>query len=247
MHRYFRIATRHISTKHRMADWNYLHNHFDNMTIGRFPLMVKLTYDHTSKLRAQQSDADIQALLLRTEPVHDAFLAAHRAFLNSKASRKGSTFRVSQLLRELSKKKIKQWDIQIQGVHLEGEPQYAILLPNRRSPFQQGAYDERIAQVKALAKRLEVEPALATTKDDVEAFHLQLVAARDTQQQYEGLMAHHSSMTNEARKRLAIMMFGNLGVLIDKYRENPKYAATFWETSLLKQHRKPKKDATPTV
>ena len=230
-----------------MAALNYLNNQFDNMTIKRLPLMVKLTNDHIAKLQAQQSDADILPLLQRIEPLHNAFIAANIAFIVAKGNRKGRTLALTQLLQELSKKKIKQWDIQIQSVYLEGESRYTMLLPNRRSPFQQGAYDERIAEVNALAQRLQAEPSLAATKADVDAYYLRLITARDLQQQEEGRMAQQNALANQARKALAIMMFGNMGALMDKYRAQPQFVATFWETALLKQHRKPKKDQSESI
>ena len=53
---------------------------------------------------------------------------------------KGRTELWDAKVADLSSLRIKQWDIAIQGVFLEGTGDYTILLPNGRGPFQKGAY-----------------------------------------------------------------------------------------------------------
>ena len=83
-------------------EWHYLENQFNNATRDSFRLMLTVTNDHYAKLVAQQADADILALLNRTEPVHQAFLNAysalerlHRAASSHLLGRSGHQIRLS--------------------------------------------------------------------------------------------------------------------------------------------------------
>ncbi len=220
---------------HMETPWNYEQNQFDNATKRSNALMLVLSSDHLSKLKAQPAEPEIVALAVRTEPLHQVFVQHYIGWKNAKAARKSGTFQVEQMLGELSGSKIKQWDIQIQGQHLEGTAQYMNLLPDRRGPFQTGAIEQRIDEVEALGVRLQGYPMLAATKADVDLFKNALLSARDQQQQDEHRIAFASTDVEKARKDVATIMYGNLGVLMDKYREMPERLATFWEVSLM-QH-----------
>jgi len=230
-----------------MAEWSYLQNQFNNSTKENFSLMLALGNDHIAKLEAQQADADIAALLARTQPLQLDYSKAYTKWKSATAIRKGATLKIDQLLAELSSLKIKQWDIQIQGQYLDGTPEYMALLPEKRGPFQKGAKDQRINAVEALNLRLGDYPVLAATQADVDAFRTQLVDARDEQQQKEQLIEQGSDDLEKARVELAIMMYGNLGVLMDKYRNTPDYINNYWEVSLMQNTPPPTREFGGTV
>lgn len=230
-----------------MAEWSYLQNQFDNSTQGSFALMLELGNDHIAKLEAQQVDPDIAALLARTQPLQVDYGKVYTTWKSATAVRKGATLKIDLLLAELSSLKIKQWDIQIQGQYLDGTPEYMTLLPEKRGPFQKGSKDERINAVEALHLRLGNYSTLATTQADVNSFMTDLVDARDMQQQKEQLIAHGSDDLEKARVELATMMYGNLGVLMDKYRNTPDYINNFWEVSLMQNTPPPTREFGGTV
>jgi hypothetical protein len=151
------------------------------------------------------------------------------------ATYKGHTALVDNLLLELSSLKIKQWDIQIQGQHLEGTPTYMMILPSRRKPFQEDTKDDRVSEVEALAQRLLGYPALSATQTDVSNFATALRTARDNQQQKEQLVSMALDELEIARKALCTMMYGNLGVLMDKYRDTPDIIENFWQLDLIRR------------
>lgn len=220
-----------------MENWPYINNQFDNSTKESFVLMLILSNDHTAKLTAQAADPEIDDLLTRTAPLDDAYTTGYSAWKNAVGIRKGSTLRVEQLLAELSGTRIKQWDIQIQAVYIEGTPEHMSILPGRRGPFQHGGIDERLNEVKGLGTRLADYPALAATKTNVDAFYTTLKSARDTQQLQEQLIAQSSSELELMRLAVARIMYGNVGVLMNKYRETPEFVSNFWEVSLMQSGR----------
>ncbi len=230
-----------------MTEWIYLQNQFNNSTKQSYVLMLELGNDHIAKLEAQQADPDIAALLARTQPLHIDYGKAYTAWKSATAIRKGATLKIDQLLAELSSLKIKQWDIQIQAQFLDGTPEYMALLPEKRGAFQKGAKDQRINAVEALHLRLGNYPTLATTQADVDAFRTQLVDARDEQQKKEQYIAQGSDDLEQARIKLATMMYGNLGVLMDKYRDTPDYINNYWEVSLMQSTPPPSREFSGTV
>ena len=230
-----------------MAEWIYSQNQFNNSTKQSFALMLELGNDHIAKLQAQQADADIAALLARTQPLQLDYGKAYTKWKSATAVRKGATLKIDQLLAELSSLKIKQWDIQIQGQYLDGTPEYMALLPEKRGPFQSGPKDQRINAVEALSLRLGDYPVLAATQADVDAFRIQLLDARDEQQQKEQLIEQGSDDLEVARIELATMMYGNLGVLMDKYRQTPDYINNFWEVSLMQNTPPPTREFGGTI
>ena len=81
-----------------MAEWSILQNQFNNSTKESFVLMLNLSNDHIAKLEAQQADADIAALLARTQPLHVDYSKAYTIWKSATAFRKGATLKVDQLL-----------------------------------------------------------------------------------------------------------------------------------------------------
>lgn len=215
--------------------WKYLSNQFALATDGSYKRANILNNDHMSKLTAENADADIAALEARTQPLSTAYGSAYIGWISAKATYKGHTQLYDSLLDNLSSQKIKEWDIQIQGTYLEGTPEYTMILPNRRGPFQNGGKDDRLSEVQALAQRLLDYPALAATQADVDAFATNMQTARDNQQQKEELVAMASDTLEQARLALCTMMYGNLGALMDKYRETPDVVENFWQLDLIRR------------
>lgn len=218
-----------------MAFWTSNDNVFDNVSKRSMRKMLVLTNDHLSKLKAEKADAAINALFLRTEPLHLAFSQCYIRRANAKGIYKGHSAKMNGLLKKLRQLKVKQWDVQIQNHYLQGTAEYTILMPQRRRPFQSYAIDTRISRIKALSKSLEAFPAMAAIKNDVDDFFTIISEVRDVQQQHEEHVARSISNLEIARKELAIMMYRNLGVLMDKFAHQPSIISNFWQVSVLKQ------------
>ena len=108
-------------------------------------------------------DSDFTTMQGRMTPVKAAWDTSYRAWTAARGTYKGKTQALEAKLADLSGLRIKQRDIAVQGVFLDGTPEYTQLLPNGRGPFQQGAYDLRIAEVKALQTRLTPFTAASAT------------------------------------------------------------------------------------
>jgi len=214
--------------------WHYCSNQILIATEKSFKLMLILSVDHNSKLLAESTDPDIAVLKTRNEPVAEAYSDAYVEWISARASYSGATRAFKILLKELSSKRIRDWDIQIQVVYSNDTPEYVSILPKGRNPFQKGSYEHIINNVNALAKSLADYPALAATKTDVENFYAEMLSKRNTQQVKEEGVRLKSEELEKARVESAITMYGNLGILMDKFRYNTENVKRFFELHLIK-------------
>lgn len=216
------------------TNWKYVDNQFDVATKDSYKKMSILAPDHLARLEAGQADPDVAVLLTRTNPVVLNYMTKYSSRIAVARLYKGSTASVDSLLETLKDVKTKQWDAQVQSVHLEGTPDYIAIFPSGRTPFQTGGKDQRILEVAALEERLTGYAALAATRTDVHNFYVSINTARDTQQQKEGTVGASSDDLEEARLAVAVMFYGNLGVLMDKFKDNPLMITRFWQLSLFR-------------
>ena len=183
-------------------------------------------------------DSDFTTMQGRITPVKTAWDAAYNAWIASRGTYKGRTQALEAKLADLSALRIKQWDIVVQGVFLEGTPEYTQLLPNGRGPFQQGAYDLRIAEVKALQTRLApftgANASLATLSATVGTFHAETKALRDAQQQQEAAVDAASTALEGQRVAGANLMYQNLGRLMEKFFALPGKIEDYFDMSYIR-------------
>jgi hypothetical protein len=214
--------------------WHYVENQFDNCTKQSKKRMNRISSDHASKLLAENADLEIHTLYTRFAPLRTSFSDAYADAIAANAIYKGRTQKFENLKKELTGTKIEDWDIQIQVVFRKDSPEYIELLPNGRKPFQSGTNDQRIEEVRALGLRLAAYPALAAVKTSVDAFKTSIENARNDQQQKEDLVKQKSNLLEIARVATAKMMYGNLGVLMDKFRDDPKQIERFFDLEAIR-------------
>ncbi len=233
-----------------METWQFARNTFQSVTATSYKLMNIILSDHVARLGAITGDADFTTMVARTTPVKAAWDAAYDAWLSSKGIYKGRTELWAAKLADLSALRIKQWDIAIQGVFLEGTGDYTMLLPNGRAPFQKGAYDLRLAQVKSLETRLlavtPAVPALTTLAATVGTYHAEMKTLRDTQQTAEQTVDNYAALLEIERLAAATMMYKNLGRLMEKYADTPVRVEDFYDMNYIRDGKPaPPEDVPP--
>ena len=216
--------------------WRYLANVFDIATRFSYKKMFLLITDSTTKLQSLKSDPDIDALYQRTEPVCTGYSLAYSDWTSAKGKREGETVRFTGKMAELTDLKAKQWEAQVRAVYLEDTADYKKIFPDGRSMFREGPYDIRINHLQALGSTLADYPALATTKADVDHFHQDILTIRNVQTQHEEKVKAASDLLEQKRLNASGMLFGNLGVLMDKYKDNPLLVEKYFDLSLLRSY-----------
>src|SRR6266446_4547945 len=120
--------------------WKYAENTFDSSTAKSWTLMNKIATDHLARLNGHAGtddapDSDIAVCRDRVDAALSAFSQAWSTWQNIDASYGGKTDVLQALIAELSSKRIRQWDVAIQGAFLDDTPEYAELLRGGRGPF----------------------------------------------------------------------------------------------------------------
>lgn len=220
-----------------MAVWKYVSNQFEVATQANFKKMLSLSADHDSRLNERKTEPGIAPLYTRYHPIAEAYSAAYIAWDAAGGTGEGETASVQSQLDLLSSTKARQWDVQTQAVFDAKSATYKAIWPDGRGPLQDGTIEQRIAAVKSLHDRMLPHAATlpATLLADVLGFHAGVVALRNEQQGQQGAVAALSTALETARKTAATLMYGNLGVLMDLYRENPAAIEDFWDLSLIRE------------
>ena len=228
--------------------WKYAENSFEARTRKSRAKMNTIVLDHDAKLTAAANEAGadprLATLLADWTPEKNAWTEAYRRWKNTKATYGGGTIGFENLLRALQIKpgpehdsKIENWDSRIRPVAPRGSATYTTLLPRGRAPFSEGSRDDIVEEVRNLGTRLAAQgnETLTAIGRDVTDFYNQLDRARSRQQGLEGDTDLDASEIEAARKRIAIVLYGDVGMLMQIYRETPERISAFFDLDTLRQ------------
>lgn len=222
--------------------WKYSENTFESSTRSNFKLMNILLTDHAARCVALHGAAPGVTLLADARDAAALALAGWRtaftAWDASLGQYKGATQAFHEKLKELAKLKIRQWSAAIQAVYLEKTPEYVALLPDGRAAFALGAYDLRVARVRALATGLGHHPALAALKTDVEAFLAGLDTLRDAQQRAESAVDTLAAALEVQRRSAATTLYENLARFMLHWARTPARVEDAFDMNYLRSGKK---------
>src|SRR5690606_9019688 len=108
------------------------------------------------------------------------------------------------------------------------------IFPNKRTPFLQGTYEQRIGAIGTLAQKLNGMAGLAATHAQVQSFYNLALSTRLAQQQDEGSLAAMSDLREQQRIILADTLYGVLGYLMFKHREAREHIDNYFDLTLLR-------------
>lgn len=219
-----------------MKTWLYLINPFITATNGSYRAMKKIASYTVAALTSKQADPFFASLLAAVQVPNTQYVAAYNDWLSQRGVQKSNTGSLKDLLKELSKTKIYDWDIAIQQLYRVNSPQYIALLPYRRVPFQTGSQLDKISAVKALATAIGSDAALQTIKTDVLAFYAKLTAAYDVQKGSISSTGVNSDAVEAARITIAEELYSVLGKLMDYYKVTPDKAAAYFDLQTIRNH-----------
>lgn len=214
----------------------YIHfkNPFLSVTSHSHKRMLMMARDHRDKLMQYAStDPDLAPLHQRTQASFTQYETALSKVQVMAGKYKSLTALMESLLEELRTVKARQWDIKIQNVYMDGVHEYVALMPQKRAPFQSGAYELRIGAVKALSEILKEYPDLDDVKKDVDAFYAKLNKTRTDQQRLEALDQENRQEVEKGREKLGTEMHRNMGYLIYKHYNQPELLSKYYELKYL--------------
>lgn len=214
--------------------WLFATNTFESNTRGTQTKALRLFRDFHSKLHARvATDPDIAQIFADFDGVYQQYESIYAQRDAIAGTYRGRTLNFEQLLSELPKL-LRKWEGQVFYYFPQDSPEDAELFPQRRTPFLSGSYDDRISAINTLLINLGNYPQLAGLQAGVQSYYNTLIAARDVQQQKEGLNDHLSSLLEAQRVLTSQEMLGAYGRLIYKFRQNPELILDFIEIELIR-------------
>jgi len=216
--------------------WHFESNQFDTSTKDNYKLAESITKQHANALNNESSVTFIGVMYTAFILLRNTFETAYVYWLSLKASKKAATLKVKNLFKLLSSKMIESWDIKIQNVYAQDSEEYMALLPNRRSHFQRGTYEEKIIALKSLSKNLENDTALSAVLADIDLFITQISDARNNKQKLDEAVSLQSQIVDEARLECAITMYANLGGLMQHFCRTPEAISRFFDLKAIRSH-----------
>jgi hypothetical protein len=194
---------------------------------------LKISTYHDNALAAEKDDPFILGLYTPYHAAHVALKNAIEAWDQQGDQQQGSTRLLQQLLRTLSGTKAEDWDLAIQIKFRKVTPEYKILMPYGRTPFQTGTQLERLLAVEVLNDTLDDYTTLADTKTDVAAFNTQIQKAYTDQKEHINKTKGKSEAIEPARQAMGIAQFSNMGGLLQKYAATPEKILKYFDMSVL--------------
>src|SRR3972149_8629704 len=209
-------------------------NPFLSVTEDSYKKALSLGQDHKAKLLANQADPEIAGLYTSFDPVLQSYLNADQNLEAVLGNYKGKTQTVEELFALMNNEKLAYWEGQVFFVYPKGTPSATAIFPQNKKPFQEGTYEQRIQSIKVLGDKCALDPALAAVSVNMLAFYPQIESARLLQQSDgEGNAETMRTLREAARVLLCQEMYGNMGMLMHKYRTNPITVGNYFDMTIL--------------
>lgn len=218
--------------------WRYLINTFLVNTIGNFKKTLTLITDHLAKLQSQNSDAQILAMYNTFLPLQESFDNLYAQWQQVTGTYEGKTQGFKVRLKHFSVEQINVWRGTVFNIFPENSPTAKEIFYDDRKPFQKGTYEQRVNAFKTLGDKLAeytTYPALVALSTEVLSAHNELKSLREAQQNKEGASAILSAGLETARVIVCQEMYSNLGLLMSKYKQDPKIVEQYFDLSLLRK------------
>lgn len=219
--------------------WAFTINQFLVCTVGNYTRTMELTTTHHAILKSMAQkyplDADYAAMLARYAPAHQQFMGAYTKRNVEYGLMQGATLGLKQQLTAL-RAKAQLWSSMVKAAGFErSSSEYEALFPRGLKPFSNGATDDRIAHVSALAKSMIPYPVLDPVRLQVEAYYTLIYGTRSQQLAYKGNVKLQSILAEEQRKNVMKEQYRNAGRLMEKFADTPGQIATFFNIQVLRK------------
>ena len=214
--------------------WIFQINTFDVNTRGSNVKMLSLATDTDAKLQNENADPDILELYNLLHPVYDTYRLVCINYDMAAGDYEGETLAFESIMDSIPTE-VRKWEGGVRAVYFEDTPEEKAIFPNKRNPFLNGTYEDRLSAIGTLAAKLNTDPALAATYTLVNNFYTSALAARLAQQQDEGALGQLSDLREQQRLLVAQAMYGVLGGLMLKFMATPDQIDRFFDLQLLRR------------
>lgn len=214
------------------TNWRYVFNTFESNTRDSNVIMLSLSSDTHAKLKNEEANPVIAAILADYEPAFFAYRDLSEQYSIKSGEYEGTTLGFEEYLDQMPPK-LKEWEGIIRAIYNEDTPEEKAIFPNKRVPFESGTYEKRLEALGALKTKVTNDPALAGAVTSVTSFYNAASGARLVQQMTEGAVGQLSDLRENQRLLLSEELMGVLGELISLYRHDLAQVERYFDLSLL--------------
>ena len=217
--------------------WAYVSNQFLNSTKKSFRKALKLSYEHDKALYQKTIDFPAEpkwgVVYARYHVEHLAYDAAYNKWKASGGNLMGDTQALKDLLKVIPRM-LDKWLSAIIPVYDRTTAKFKALFPNGRTPFEVGSYFLRITAVKTLSTTMGTDSGLAPAKTLVDADFVLLEGALGEKTGEKTSKKSLSDALEVARVSAMIMIYRDLGFLIDAFGATPAIIETVFDLETLR-------------
>lgn len=235
-------------------DWKYVQNQILSVTDGNDDLMTEIIEDTWPKLQVVlAADAAWTPVSDSLAPVRDAWLGTTSGLATAVATLAMQTGLFENKLNMLTVQPdpdtnslAVQWESIVTSNVAQGGSVYNYLLPDARSGFSHGTYEQRIEYVQQFSTRLSeqtTKAALLALGPVVWTFASALVTLRTAQVGTEGTIDGLRGAQEPVRTALAQELHGVIGFGLWTWRANPVQVASLFDLELLRESQQDLPDA----
>jgi len=214
--------------------YHYINNSFKNATDTSQRLAYLIGEDHQSSLNTAPDEPLIIQLRASFSPVFSNFKSSYvnRLIVNREAH--SSVMSTSNSFEELVKLKSKEWELAVQFVYREGTPDYGRIFPDGLKPFYSGIREDRISAIEAFLGTIVADPNFTELSVDVQIFITDINLKFETLKENHKKQAQAGRNLEEQRIILTENLYGNLGLLMNKFQSDPVQIESFFNFNLLR-------------
>ena len=200
--------------------------------------MAKQSTINYEALKARQTtDPFIKELFLKMAPIYTSYHNLFGSLVATKANKKGTVLSFNNFLKAL-RKKLKEWDIAIQGIFLEGSPEYVMLFPNGKSFILDGSQEQIVAKFFAFNTNVQSNPELDTIKEEVNAYMQTLQAYYGSKNEKRSVTETSTTELDHAYDQMGKALYYNILMLTAHFIDDPLEVENFFDMALIRRHEK---------
>jgi len=156
-----------------------------------------------------------------------------QAKLSSKSVSKGYVSNFNDILEQLPAK-LSRWDIEIQNIYPKNTLEYRTIFGTKRSEIYRGTTERVINNLRSLQQKVENTQGLDTIAIDIKNFAVLLDDLRSIKGQKLEDYDQKQDVLAEEYDKLSIMLYRNLGRLIDIYANNTDEIERYFNLYLIR-------------
>jgi hypothetical protein len=210
----------------------YLTNYFLTYTEHSRKKMIDVVSFFMSAISEGLPDVELQDIFDRTDPLFTVYKTKFDTWKLAKETYQGSTLLLTLGFGEFQGK-LEKIESKVIDTYTSKSDEYKSIFRDGMDIYYKDTYYQRIQNLGYLRDRLGLYVPVAAAKIIATDLHLHMTDLRDKQQQKAKKLKEASDDLELSRIDIADMMYGNVGILMNKFRKFRDKIASFFNLDVL--------------